>query len=236
MNGILKKIIDAIFPARCSLCEQYTSPTDEFESLCNTCFESIPIKTGFSCSVCNKRIPTISNICHKKNYLLISACDYNDKRVQKIIHCFKYKNLYPLSAPLSRLLLSSMASVITELPIFLSETYLVPIPLSRKRLYERGFNQSEYIAKEIIKYLPELELHTTILKRIKHTPQQARSHSREERKQSIQHVFFAKQAYKRKNILLIDDVFTTGATIEDAVRALKEVGYNRIIVATIAKT
>lgn len=234
-NHIYKILLDILFPPHCSICEKYIDTSNEFELLCDSCFGNIETKTGFSCSVCGKRIPTIADICHKKNFLLISASDYNDNRIQKLIHDFKYRGLQSLAKPLGRLMLTSIASVVTELPIVLSETYIVPIPLSTKRAWERGFNQSERLAQEIIKFIPELELRANILKKVKTTTPQAKTTSREERKLSAKDIFEAKKN-KKDNILLIDDVFTTGATIEDAVRALKKVGYKRIIAFTAAKT
>ena len=231
-----KILIDALFPPRCSACNRITTKSDEFESICNKCFDAIPIKTGFSCSVCQKRIPTLSAICHKKNYLLVSACDFHQTGIQNIIYDFKYHSIRSLANPLSRMLLFSMASIFSELPFPLNETVVVPIPLSDKRMRERGFNQSEDIAKEIIKHIPELELKTNILKRIKNGAQQAKAESVQERRDAMNHAFVAKKLNEEQdNIILIDDVFTTGATIEDAVRALKKVGYKRILVATIAK-
>ncbi len=166
----------------------------------------------------------------------MSACDFHDPKVQKLICDFKYHSIRSLSVPLTRILLSTFTSILSELPFPLEDTFIVPIPLSKIRMRERGFNQSEDVVNEIIKYIPELKIQNEILKRIVSGPQQAKTHSAQERIIATKNAFIAKRNNERNNIILIDDVFTTGATAEDAVRALKAVGYKRILVATIAKT
>ena len=231
-----KLLIDALFPPRCSICNSHITEVDEFESVCDSCFSSIQAKTGFSCSECQKRIPTLSSMCHKKNYLLMSACDFHDAKIQKLIYDYKYHSIRSLSVPLTRILLSTLTSILSELPFSLEDAFIIPIPLSKTRMRERGFNQSEDITNEIIKYIPELKSKNNILKRITSGPQQAKTHSAQERIIATKNTFVAERNDERSNIILVDDVFTTGATAEDAIRALKKVGYKRILVATIAKT
>jgi ComF family protein len=236
VSKLLAKTLDCIFPPKCVICGKYIEKKDEFESLCNSCFYSIETYSGFSCPQCEKRIPDIKNICHRKNYLLISACNYKDKKIEKMIQSFKYDRIISLSKPLTRLVISSLSTVITSLPFYIETSFLVPIPISKSRLRERGFNQTELIVKELITYIPELEINTTILKRKKSLSAQAKTHSREERKNRMHNSFEADKKNGKENIILVDDIFTTGATIEDAIRALKEVGYKRIVVLTIART
>ncbi len=113
----------------------------------------------------------------------------------------------------------------------------LPIPLYLDRLKERGFNQSELIA-EIFCRKTNVALKTDNLKRIKATKNQAELKNAEERKENIENCFelARPEEIKNKNIVLIDDVFTTGSTVGEAVKTLKKAGANKIIAFVFAKT
>ena len=118
---------------------------------------------------------------------------------------------------------------------------LIPIPLSNKRHRERGYNQSELICKEIIKinnlrHGVDMKLENNILIKPKETEHQARIHNRSERLKNIIGSFAIKNAelIKNKNIILIDDITTTGATLAEAKKILKQNGARKVIAFTIA--
>ena len=111
----------------------------------------------------------------------------------------------------------------------------MPVPLHRRRLGSRGFNQSEWIAQAFRKAIdPNIQV-INALKRTKNTPSQTEL-DRTQRKENMKNAF----ALKRKNhlkqedeIMLIDDVFTTGATLNACAEVLREGGFNRISIATL---
>ena len=112
---------------------------------------------------------------------------------------------------------------------------VVPIPLHYRRERQRGFNQSKLLADEISKKF-NIQV-VECLKRIKNNDPQAKLKSNNEREKNISGCFkiINPEMIKNKNILLVDDVFTTGATINEAVKILKENSARRIIAIVVAK-
>jgi ComF family protein len=101
---------------------------------------------------------------------------------------------------------------------------LVPVPLHRKRLKERGYNQSSLLAQELVK-LTNLSLVDNCLVRERHSSPQARTANVEERRSNVANAFSCRDGrLKGRQVLLIDDVSTSGATLDACARALKEAG------------
>ncbi|MGB9608923.1 MAG: ComF family protein, partial [Minisyncoccia bacterium] len=113
---------------------------------------------------------------------------------------------------------------------------VIPIPLSKQRLKTRGFNQSELIAKSFADFF-KIPLKTDLLFRIKNSKPQSEIKDLNQRKLNVLNCFQIKnqELLKGKNIFLIDDVVTTGATIYEAVKVLKSAGAKKIIVLAISK-
>lgn len=112
---------------------------------------------------------------------------------------------------------------------------LTPIPLTKKRFRERGFNQSEILAKEIEKQNPELFKTKNLLKKIRETEPQAKIKQRTKRLQNLKGAFVlgSKEGLTDKTVVLVDDITTTGATLREAKRVLKEAGFKKIFAVTI---
>lgn len=109
------------------------------------------------------------------------------------------------------------------------EVFLIPVPLSKKRYRERGYNQCEEIAKRV----PGVPIATHVLKRVRDTKPQT-TLSRKERSRNVERAFEAQHVDARHLYIVLDDVATTGATLKDAVRALKEAGATRVLAVAIA--
>jgi ComF family protein len=111
----------------------------------------------------------------------------------------------------------------------------VPVPLSKKKLRWRGFNQAEEIAKELANFL-KIPLISDCLIKTKETKDQVEL-SEKERKENVKGAFYIKNKEKiaGKNVLLVDDVFTTGATMEEAAKVLNEAGSEKIVGVVVAK-
>ena len=116
-----------------------------------------------------------------------------------------------------------------------TEAFLVPIPLSRKKLKERGFNQAQEIAKELSLSL-KIPLLSDVLLKIKETSAQVELQGKD-RQENIKGVFVCQKPdlIKSKKIILIDDVFTTGATMEECARVLKTAGAKEVWGVTVAR-
>ena len=142
--------------------------------------------------------------------------------MRKAIHQLKYSNLRTIAKPLSELLNDYLA--MNPVP----GEVLVPVPLHHKRLRERGYNQSHLLSRELGK-LTKLPVVADCLIRQRHTPPQARTATVAERKRNIARAFTCHdQQLKGKQVLLIDDVATSGATLNACAAALKASGASSV--------
>ncbi|MCX6738177.1 MAG: phosphoribosyltransferase family protein, partial [Candidatus Parcubacteria bacterium] len=188
---------------------------------CDDCFALIEIFRDIS--------------CEKFFYIdgLHYATAYNDKLVKSIIHSCKYARIKELTRPLADLiiahfkLLDNQTMLSTQLfskEQNSSNLIVCCVPIHKKKLKNREFNQSEEIAKHLSEEFGLNFIKDLIIK-IKNTPPQAEL-SKDERKKNITNTFeinpLLKDVIKDKNILLVDDVFTTGSTMEECSKILKQ--------------
>jgi len=159
-----------------------------------------------------------------------SVCVY-DGVVKNLIHEFKYKDKQYLGKPLSKLLISFIKEY--ELPVSYID-YLIPMPLHRTKLREREFNQAQILCREIGAAIDKPLLENNLF-RYRATETQA-SLEPHQRFLNVRGSFAVteKQSVRGRNILLIDDVLTTGATASEAAQALKDAGANIVFVLTLA--
>lgn len=115
-----------------------------------------------------------------------------------------------------------------------SNTCIIPIPLHPQRLKQRGFNQAE-ILSSVFAARYALDHKKDILVRIKNTQSQASLMDKKERFHNMKHVFYVNQGAVSETVLLVDDVFTTGATMYEATRVLKSAGVKQVFGVTIAR-
>lgn len=152
-----------------------------------------------------------------------------DGVIREAVHQLKYKNLRALATPLTRLLYDYLSTN----PV--SGEVLVPVPMHPKRLRERGYNQSVLLARKLGK-LTNLEVIDNCLQRIKLAPPQARTLTVEERKINVSGAFSCRdRRMKGKRVLLIDDVCTSGATLEACAAAVKRGGASSVWGLTLAR-
>jgi len=166
---------------------------------------------------------------------MIIALDYKKYLVKKIIKTFKYP---PYIESLKKVLGSALITAIQKFPddiFYLKKNnfVLIPIPLSPLKLAQRGFNQSKLIAEELsqklsLKHCPQL------LKKIKNTKSQTNL-SAEQRKTNVHGVFSVKNNNCPPNIILVDDICTTGATLQESAKILRQAGAKKIWAFVIAK-
>jgi len=141
-----------------------------------------------------------------------------DGAIRQAIHQLKYRNLRAVAGLFAQLLNDYLIS--NPVP----GEVLVPVPLHRKRLKERGYNQSSLLAQELVK-LTNLPLIDNCLVRERHALPQARTATVEERRSNVANAFSCRDGrLKGRQVLLIDDVATSGATLDACARALKEAG------------
>lgn len=200
-----KFIINLLFPIRCLRCGK------EGKFICAQCFGQIP--------------PSKPIKLDKQNSLkkIIAATDYEHTFVKNIIHRYKYDFVRELSKPLGILMAKKLNK--KNLNLETHNYILIPVPLHKKRLRWRGFNQSELLCLEISKQL-NIPVVSNILIRTKNTPPQAKIENLSERKTNIQKAFSINHweqspiSIQNKTIILVDDIATTGATLQQCANTI----------------
>lgn len=228
-------LLDTLFPPLCLGCER-TSLTKGAGVLCADCESKIQLYNAPTCILCGNRLAHATKACHPKApYLLAAACDYKNAIVQKLIWQLKFKHR-TLAAPL---LAKLLAAHLRATGLKLNRFVIMPIPLHPSRQRKRGFNQSELIAQELAKLLG-LPIRTDVLAKIKNTKPQTEIKTHESRRTNLIGAFSARPMTDN-NILLVDDVVTTGSTLAEAAAVLRAAGAEaghervRVISAVVAK-
>lgn len=171
---------------------------------------------------------------------IIAAFSYRDKGIRSLIWSLKYHHNKDAAALLGKTLALHVQEELSEKREF--GTYIspciIPIPLHHKKEKERGYNQSLLIAQAFAKQLgfPDNTIQTGVLVRTKYTQALARSASRHARYESIQNAFACSDSsrIKNKDIILIDDVITSGATMNEAKSVLLQAGAREVLALAIA--
>ncbi len=191
-----------------------------FPSTCYVCKK----EGGALCTVClRERDPS----CNTPAPVITSFYSFKDPVIKKIIHAIKYFHRKDLIAPL----VESMSQEITI--THRNKPLLIPIPMPTLRKYIRGYNHGEAIARAISKQA-NIPVDCTSLARRKKQKRQVLTHSRAERLKNQQGVFYVTGDISGMNIILVDDVTTTGATLLEARKVLLEKGASSVECFTIA--
>ncbi len=228
-NGMWNNLLDIIFPKNCINCGK------EGTYLCEDCLSLIEINPYYYC-LCNKprKLPNSGKcpLC-KNNHLdgLMSACSFDQKIIKEAVHKIKYNYVKELSLLLSFLILTHLHLLEKDISGF----SIVPVPLSVKKKKRRGFNQSWEMAKAISE-TTRTPLLADVLLKIKDTRAQV-DLNREERMENIKDCFRVTEEEKVRNkkIFLLDDVYTTGSTMNECAKVLKAAGAKEIVGLTVAR-
>lgn len=193
------------------------------------------------CVVCISNSPSAERETAKWIYPLF---DYRHAPIKKALWLLKYKGKKKLAINFAEVLHGKIMEELSDLSLMenFRNPILIPIPLSSKRYHERGYNQAELICRELIKIdrnknpKENFRLENNILIKPKETEHQARIENRSKRLKNIVGSFAIKNtnALSGKNIILIDDITTTGATLNEARKILKSAGAKKIIAFTVA--
>ena len=225
----LDSFLELIFPSRCAGCSELTG---KGPALCEKCARSLQTYDSLFCGVCMARLPEGKKICHPDSpFILGAAINYHSGAAGALIRELKFKR----NKKIAKFLADLLASYLKKLPLTLSSYEILAMPLSSARQRERGFNQAGLIAEELSP-LVSVPILPGGLTRIKHSTPQSKIRGRKERLQNVSGAFSAKpELVAGKNIILLDDVITSGATMFEAARALKSAGVRKIIGLAAAK-
>ena len=249
LSGVGHALSCAFLPSSCVLCNSLL-PNVSRSPVCEGCWSEIPAQRENCCSRCGEDLfepasgASTANLCRPCRLAppsFVRAVSYGvyDGSMRAAIHALKYDRIAPLARELGARLAVAMAQLEPDAP---RQMLVVPVPLHRGRMAERGFNQARTLAAEALRRLrishPEwrLELSASSLVRQRSTESQAGLTPRQ-RRQNLRGAFFISdsEAVRGRHVLLVDDIFTTGATARACSRILIEAGAASVRVVTLAR-
>lgn len=218
MFKFIEKILDLIFPPVCGICNK-------------------EINT-YLCGKCEKEINKITCVGENR---------YDNKYFSTHMYLFKYEGIIR-NKIISYKFNDKPYLYKTFCEIFVKNKkvceflkkydIIISVPMYKKKKNQRGYNQSELIAKETAKKVENIEYRNDILIKIRNTAKQS-SLNKEQRKENLKNAYVVKSSNKEyilnKNILIFDDIYTTGSTANECAKMLKEAGAKNIGILTIAK-
>ena len=231
-----RHLADLFFPLHCFGCET------EGTLVCPKCLDTIPEREYQECSVCRKpyqKNGATCRDCRKTTALdgIFVARPYHHRLLQKLVFALKYRFIDAAAEPLAVLLADS----ITHHPFPLPDL-VIPVPLHARRQRFRGFNQAEVLAHKLMTQLlpgSPIPIRTDLLTRSRFTKPQMKTDSKPERLANLTKAFVAPLETAGplvgKHLWLIDDVATTGTTLDECARALKVAGAKTVWGIVIAR-
>jgi ComF family protein len=238
---ILARFLELIYPPKCHICQRFLiGDRGEDVHICTECLESLVRITSPLCPSCG--IPFVSRVeedhlcgdCIRKrpHFNALAAPFLYEGGIMDAIHQIKYNGK------------THIAGSVGEHAAFLAKErfgdtkdfLMIPVPLHPKRLRERGFNQSLVIARAIAPYLGA-EVDFLSLRRIKYTQPQT-GMKRIERLRNVRGAFglVGQPDLKGKTVILVDDVATTGSTLNECAKVLKKAGCEKVLCLVLART
>lgn len=234
-------LLDTFFPIHCISCKE------EGFWLCEKCLSRIKFSNEQVCGVCEKAITPDGRTCLPCKKLphrqpgkslpdgLIVASSYAEALISESVHLFKYRFIHDLHRPLGDLLVKILQK--TDLPL---PDLIIPVPLHKRRLRWRGFNQSSLLANHLASNLlpgTTLNINENSLVRNRYTSPQMKVKDYANRQRNIADAFSVrdKKEVSDKIILLVDDITTTGSTIFECAKVLKNAGAREVFAIVIAR-
>ncbi len=230
-------ILDLVYPQSCPICQKPLKRAEK--NICEDCWKTLVFLPAPFCPYCKSFLednysrwehlcPYLSKPEDRK-ILAVRSLGTFDDYYKKLIHRFKYDK----KIPLGRWLAQSLGQVVARDKDFADCDLVIPVPLHRSRHRERGFNQSEVLAKGVSQAI-NLPLEKEVLKRKKNTKDQTYLDARQ-RAENVRGAFVVTQLEKvnDREVILVDDVITTGATLNECAKMLKKAGAKKIFAATL---
>jgi ComF family protein len=244
-----RALLDALFPLRCGACGAWLdaaaeAPHDSLSRLlCPDCRAALRLIEGPICPRCGQ--PFLSDafgdhlcgacLAHPPTYAMARSAGIYGPPLKTLIHKLKYRGQLRVAGPLGEILGSAFHRYWCHRTVDL----IIPVPLHRKRLRERGFNQVQAMLRRWPRFDPVLSplpIADGILVRVRHTPAQA-GLERQERQRNMHGAFRVDRPELVRGcaVLIVDDVMTTGATVTACTDALLRGGARRVDVLTLAR-
>ncbi|MDR2007809.1 MAG: ComF family protein [Alphaproteobacteria bacterium] len=233
LKSIVIKLLNFIYPPKCYLC----SADIASEGLCSECFPKLQVAYKHYCHMCGIELK-VGDRClgcqaKPKNFNSVSYCFVYSPEVFKLIGGFKNND----KTYMAKFLSSFMIKKVNESGLANKIDIIIPVPIHYAKLIKRKYNHTGLLAKEIAKHFNK-PFRVDVLQKTKKTADQMTLGS-DKRLKNIKGAFNIKknhlQLLKDKNILLVDDVLTTGATINECAKVLKRAGCSRVHVLCFAR-
>ena len=236
VHSYIEALHDLLFPPQCLCCEQRLE-TSRPPLVCSACREGLRSISSPLCATCGIPFATgvdhLCGVCIKKNYFFDYARSamFYQPPVSNLLLALKFSNTTSTVASLKKLAEESGA-----LSLFTVPDIIIPVPLHVTRLRERGFNQALMLARHCFPQWRRVIRSTVLVRNRATTPQS--SLSGQQRRQNLKGCFQLTRSglLAGKRILLVDDVFTTGSTINECSRILRREKPKRIEVFTLARS
>jgi len=230
------RILEVLFPAKCPICGCIVKKGRS--GICEECKTQMPVVTEPFCKHCGKPVASLEteycSDCEKRDSSLTegTALWVYTEQMRKVMADFKYGGCFEDGRTYIREFLKRRSKKIAAWQI----DGIIPVPLHWRRKWFRGYNQAEYLAEEIGKAL-SIPVYPRGLTRIRYTTPQ-KGLDNKQRSDNLKNAFGVNEEYRTllcqcKNILLVDDIYTTGATLEECSKVLKTVGIPNIYFACL---
>jgi ComF family protein len=247
---IAESLFTVLFPSDCRICG---TPLVKIARLplCQECLDAMRPISGGVCAICGERLfspyavadgesEARCGLCRRIEPVFARAAAYGsyESGLRELIHLLKYGGMRPAANVLGRMLAEAIAALETGFPA--DSVAVIPVPLHRTKLRQRGFNQAELIARAAMKVSvlgDRLHLGAGVLERKRETASQIGLTSHQ-RRENLRGAFRVAQpeVVTGREVLVVDDVYTTGATVSECARVLRRAGATTVWVATVART
>jgi ComF family protein len=231
MRALATAALDLLFPAVCPLCAARLG-VGRRDPLCGPCWASFSLVAPPLCATCGVPVPTDAIVrcadCRAETppFDYARAAASYGGAVREAVHALKFGGRRSLARPLGDLIVAHCA------PSIAPEAF-VPVPLARARERERGFNQAALLAERLGERL-HVRVRTRWLVRLRATVAQSEL-TASERHANVANAFVAAPAVAGRDVVVVDDVITTGATVRECARALRKAGARRVGVLAVAR-
>ena len=224
--------MSVLYPQRCPVCDTLTGKRSV--ACCPSCEKKLPYIRGARCFQCGKPVASGEEEycmdCQNRQHDFtqgISLWSY-DADIRQAMYRFKYRNRREYAVYFARELIRRNGNMMTDW----HTQAIIPVPIHKTRRKQRGFNQAELLAKELGRYL-DLPVLTETVVRIRNTKPQKELNDKDRQKNLKSAFKINKNSVKLKKVILVDDIYTTGATVDVIARLLKRQGVVEIYVVTV---
>ena len=224
-------ILDCIYPVRCPVCDRVLPPGNMM--VCPGCLEKLQVMEGFHCKKCGKFIQQEEKefcddcllVCHgfEEGYGIFPYGGW----VQQSMIRFKFHGRAQCGVFYGKMMAAAAQRTVSRW----NPSMILPVPMYRKKQKKRGYNQAEILAREVGKHL-DIPVRTDLVRRIRNTKPQ-KDMTLQMRRKNLRDAFgVSSELTGCGNILLIDDIYTTGSTIDAIAKILKQRGAGKIYFLT----